>query len=714
MKRPPLLLFLAVGFLFTNHLFATTLWVATNGNDQWSGLLASPNNDLSDGPLASLSGAQKAVKKLQPTHEPVTILVADGTYRLEKPLVFTPDDSGTSTCPITYSAAPGAKPVLSGGLFVLDWRAEPDGTFSAAVPTVNGVPYLTFEQLWIEGRRAIRAREPGRLLFPVVGVKEEVIEPGVGGVKQAKKAKEVIQASPADVECLSGLSANELKDVEILLFSRWDTIRRHIDTIDFEKGTLTIEGTGMPPWNQLDNNTTFILDNVRAGLDLPGSWYLDKEQGRVFYRPLIDQTATADPHKLRAEIPFLEHLVLFKGDQASGRYVEQMAFRGLAFECTQWLMPPEGVAPVQAAVQFGAAIEADDARLITFENCRISHTGGYGIWFRQNCSNDKITHCLLDDLGAGGIRIGEQTIRDEPFVTKKIIIDNNIIRHGGRVAPAGVGLWVGQSCQNVISHNEFFDFYYTAISLGWTWGYKPSVANNNLVEFNRMHLLGQGVLSDLGAVYTLGISPGTVVQDNVAYDIDAAVYGGWGLYTDEGSSNILFKNNLVYNTLDGGFHQHYGKDNVLINNIFAFGKEAQVKRTLAETHSSFSFEHNIVYWNQGKFLIGKWKDKQLLMDDNLYWDASRRPVLFDGLTLQSWRVTGKDAGSIIADPMFTDPDHGNFHIESESPAFKIGFVPFDYSKAGLYGDPSWINEALNEKPDHYFEAEHKPEDKNKL
>src|SRR4029079_3344744 len=185
---------------------------------------------------------------------------------------------------------------------------------------------------------------------------------------------------------------------------------------------------------------------------------------------------------------------------------------------------------------------------------------------------------------------------------------DNSIRALGRVYSPAIGVLILQSANNRVVHNEISDLYYTAVSICWTWGYRASPCSNNIVEFNHMHHIGQDMLSDMGAVYTLGIQRGTVIRNNLIHDVSAFTYGGWGLYPDEGSTDIVWENNVVYRCKSAGLHQHYGRDNIIRNNIFAFNREHQLMRTREEAHLSFIFTNNIVLYNSGALLGSNWKN----------------------------------------------------------------------------------------------------------
>jgi hypothetical protein len=139
----------------------------------------------------------------------------------------------------------------------------------------------------------------------------------------------------------------------------------------------------------------------------------------------------------------------------------------------------------------------------------------------------------------------------------------------------------------------------------------------------------------------------------------------------------------VFRTKSGGFHQHYGQENIVRNNIIAFAREAEVIRTRAEDHLSFTFENNIVYWKDAPLLGSNWSGNNYKVDGNLYWRTDGKPIDFAGLTLDQWRAKGQDRSSVIADPLFEDPAHGDFRLKRSSPAFALGFKDFDQSRAGL-------------------------------
>ena len=333
--------------------------------------------------------------------------------------------------------------------------------------------------------------------------------------------------------------------------------------------------------------------------------------------------------------------------------------------------------------------------------------------FGPGAHSNTVADCVMHDLGAGGVKIGgpyvgysttkaptnvltSEAADDLAGSTSSITITNCRITCGGRIHPAAHGVWIGHSSHNRILHNEISDLYYTAVSVGWVWGYaEPSRSHHNEIAFNHMHRIGQGVLSDMGGVYTLGLSPGTTVHDNRIHDVHAHDYGGWGLYTDEGSTGIHMYNNVVSDVKTGGFHQHYGRENIIENNIFANSIMQQLQRTRDEQHISFHFRNNIVYWDTAGVLLGNnWnggvrgeKDgkptQHYELGPNLYWHASGKQDIFPATKPSpSGRPKPPGCRSLVADPLFVDAAAGDFRLKTNSPAEKIGFKPIE-TKPGL-------------------------------
>ncbi len=674
------LFFMLVGLIINSSGHSQTLYIAPNGKDNASGSY--------DHPLASLQGVRDRLRELRkekPPGDTIHVIVQDGNYRMKEPLVLWPEDSGTDLYPVIYCAGDGNKPVFSGGIRIKNIRKNEQGYWVADIPDIKN-SRKKFEQLYVNGRRAERAHSPDTGFFVMKGVKENVWVQGSG--RAPERAQQVILADPESLGELSSLSVNELKEVVMTVYHKWNITKRYADGIN--DSVIFTSGEGMKPWNRWKTGTRYRLENYAGALTEPGEWFLD-DSGQLTYIPRPGER----PEDAEVIAPALTRMIIIKGDPEHGKYVKNIRFEGLRFMYSAYYLPPAGFEPAQAAATIDATVQVDGARNIILKDCEIAHTGNYGVWFREACSDCQVEHCHIHDLGAGGIRIGTVKIpEDTMLITRNILLENNIIQSGGYLFPPAVGVWIGQSSDDKVLHNDIGDFRYTGVSVGWVWGYAYSPAKRNKINYNHIHHLGWGVLSDMGGVYTLGRSEGTSVSHNVIDHVWSYSYGGWGLYPDEGSSHILMENNLVYKTKTGGFHQHYGEENIIRNNIFAFASMYQLQCTRVEDHRSFFFTNNIVYYDQGVLLGGPWDKVKITMDHNIYWNT-RGNVSFLTMDLSAWRrKTGHDRHSVIRDPGFKDPVHNDFRFSNGKVLRETGFVTFDYTRAGVYGTQKWKEKAV--------------------
>jgi hypothetical protein len=661
----------------------TTIYVAPDGNDSWSGKLPAPNDAKSDGPVATPAKARDLVRalKVAKAEGPVRVELRGGFYALAEPLTLTPADSGTAQAPVVWSAYKDEHPVLSGGQRLTGWtKTTVNGHDAWTVKLPGGAKDFTPRELWLDGKRLSRARFPKQGTLRVVGLSDkEKHDNWFRGVTEFRFEGNDVKAWPSAA------------DGEAIVANRWAESHLPITSIDEANHVIHF---GKRSVFVLEPDDRYWVENVKENLTEPGEFTVDPRERSVTLIP----PAGVDPNAARVVAPRLASVLRLEGRPTDGQYVEHVSFHGLRFAHTEWFFDgrsggrgdqTDASGFGQAAIGVPGAVSGRGVRSCTFVACSVAHTGTYGIDLAGDCQDNRIDHCTLTDLGAGGIKIGTTNVPAGPTTQSSgNVVSDCTIADGGNLWPSCVAVWIGQSPGNTIAHNDIHGFWYTAISIGWTWGYSRSAAQKNIVDSNHIHHIGtkadgvKPILSDMGCVYTLGDQEGTVIRNNHFHDVAGLKYGGWGIYFDEGTTHILAENNLVYRTTHGGFHQHYGKENTVRNNILAFARDGQVQRTRVEAHRSFTFENNIVLWEKGPLFTGDWSKLTVAFDGNTYWRTDGGTIQFAGKTFEKWQKAGMDVHSKIADPHLASPTAGDFALTAASQPALAGFKPFDVSNAG--------------------------------
>ncbi len=654
-------------------------YVATDGNDAWSGTLPAPDQAGTDGPFATIERARDTVREI--TGRPATVLIRGGRYQLRKPLRFSPEDSRDEAAPVTYAAWPGERPVFSGGRLVRGWQPAAGGLWTTTISAVERGQW-NFRQLFIDGRRATRARTPNEGYYRILDL---VAEDKLGDQRWSNGVDRFL-VEPGQVRAWP-----DLTQVEAIVYHSWETSRVPIAAVDEDTGLVTLAGPTRSRPLAWDPEQRYYIENAPDALDEPGEWRLDRTSGVLTCWPLPGE----DMRSAEVIAPVLETLVIFDGSPGEGSFVRNIHLSGLSFQHADHPLPPEGHGDAQAAASVPAAVMATGALDCVIERSEVAHVGMYGIWLRAGCKRNRIEQTHVHDLGAGGLRIGETAMATEDVAeASHNVLHNNYIHDGGHIYPAGVGIWIAQSGNNRVTHNEIHSLNYSGMSLGWTWRAAPSRTLGNLIEKNHIHHVVRGVLSDGGGIYTLGTQTGTVLRGNLIHDVFP--YMGkppmaWGIYFDQGSNGITVEDNIVYNTLTGGIMNTGQFGNVVRNNIFAHSaRQAAWRYARAEGEPSV-VERNIFYLTQGELFHADSgaADTETIWDNNLYWRTDGVPVTFYEETLEQWQAKGLGLNSRVEDPRFVDAARYDFRLREDSPALAMGIEPIDSSDAGLVGEPEW-------------------------
>ncbi len=650
-----------------------TFHISTDGRDRAAG--------TAEEPFATPHGALAAIRRLRRQGKlsgGARLLLRGGTYELARTLVFRPEDSGSAKSPVVLAAHPGEAVVLSGGRRITEWR---DGKVNGQPCWVAELPDVAadkwnFTQLFVNGVRRPRPRLPktGYHRFSGWVGDRDSGQDWYNGPKEMRYA-------PGDIR-----RWRNIDDVKVVALQLWFEAHHRIKKLDTRRRIVHFQakslGSLKDEWRQF---ARYFVENVFEALDTPGEWYLDRRAGKLYYLPLPGEEISST----EVIAPRLETLVHFAG---TGRQpVSHVRLENLSLQHAEWDYPPDDPGSIQAAFKVPGAVVFDRAEHCVLYGCEVAHAAQYAIEIRTGSHDNRIAACSLHELGAGGVRIDHEWMNrvDETSTARKkagtkpmaATISDCRIHDAAKIHLSAIGIWVGNASRNRIVHNEIFNLNYTGISCGWTWGYAKAATMDNRIENNHIHHINwDGVLSDNGGIYTLGIQPGTTLRGNHIHHIGCYLYGGWGIYPDEGSSELLIENNVVHHTHYAGFSTHYGRDNLVRNNIFALARSAHVAPGKREGHRTTVFKGNLVYWHEGQLSPFDWATENYLFKDNLFFNANGDVDFGTPLTVLQER--GQYAGTVIADPLFNDPEAGDFTLRAGSPAFSVGFRPIDVTKAG--------------------------------
>jgi hypothetical protein len=535
----------------------------------------------------SLAQAQSSVRALDGNMSgDIVVQLAGGTYRLSSPLVLGAADSGSNGFSVSWQAAPGASPVLSGGQQVVGWTLHDSANniYAAAVPTG-----ADSRQLYVDGALAPRA---------AIGINRSDVRFTSTGMTIVNSALNYLASLP--------------QQNRVELESQNSFTDRYAPVQSISGTTITMQ---QPAWN--NNNWGYDtlaspfaggglqLENSYSFLKNAGQWYLDPQAGQLYYKA----PSGWNPASHDVELPRLTSLVQISGSYSNPAH--NIAFQGISFQHTTWLTPSTniGYADQQSGAflaqtyqqpsnfltscqsgcqqfeatrnswnQAPAAVQVSAASNITFTADTFTHLGQVAL----GIGNDNDATASGTGLGASGITVTAGTFTDvsgagivvggvQPnahhpantaMTNQNITITNNLISGVAEDYKDMAGILSTYVTHVDIEHNEVAGLPYDGIDVGWGWGMNdpggsqdyanrgtynyqpiyttPTTLKNSVVSYNKIHGTKR-LFHDGGSLYNLSANPGATFKNNYIYDNQHTV----GLYLDEGSRYVTLTNNVV-------------------------------------------------------------------------------------------------------------------------------------------------------------------------
>lgn len=466
--------------------------------------------------------------------EDIVILVKPGKYYLKEPIILSNQtlSNKKDETKLTISGNSESPPVLSGGVKIQNWISRGSNLYSAAAPE------LSFRQMYIDGKRATRSREPNvcnyyRLFWVLdnknINVTKELQNFGIDDGKT-----EIFIQKIWSCQIFRIGKATKLAEYTKLSF------------ISEDEEVFTAR-----PW-QIKDNLSFHLENNFQFLDSENEWYLDSNKGTVY----IYKTDENSNDNLNIEVPQLENLLIIQGNEENK--IQKIQITNLIFENTNWTLPDSiGLYAGQATYIYelengqpkNSAVFMENVSDIEFSKNIIRNAGGNGLMLYQNVSHSTVNDNILTEIAANGIIVDwklKPNLSSEKYC-HSIEINNNLVTKIGRDYFGSVGIFTGYAYDISIKGNFLIDLPYTGISVGWGHTYDSTAITKNVIKYNYISNV-MNLTSDGAGIYTLSNQPGTIISSNFIENIRQSKWSfgsnhAYGIYLDQGSSNIRVRNN---------------------------------------------------------------------------------------------------------------------------------------------------------------------------
>ena len=566
----------AVCILCSHWLLAGEIWISPKGSDF--------NDGTRQSPKATLTSALRQAREWRRTEDNriqggITIYMEGGTYAFHEPVFIRPEDSGTKESPTIIRSVGDEKVILSGGISIKGWKKQ-GKVWVADVPAFNGRP-LDFRQLWVNGKKAVRARdvEDFEKMNRICSVDEK---------------NEILYVPAVSIRRLIDNKGNlKAKYAEMVLHQMWCVANLRIRSVEVQGDSAAIRFHQPEsriqfehPWPRPmvttnGHNSAFYLTNARELQDVPGEWYHDIDARKVYYYPREGEKM----QEAEVIVPAVETLVRVEG--TLDRPVCHIRFEKITFSYTTWMRPSEkGHIPLQAGMYLtdgyridpkmqrnylnhpldnqgwlgrpAAAVRVVAARQIDFERCRFEHLGSTGLDYEEAVQGGVVRGCLFLDIAGNGLLVGsfspaahETHLPYDPADRREVCtqqqINNCYFTEIGNEDWGCLAIAAGYVGDVNIEHNEISEVPYSGISLGWGWTQTVNCMRNNRVHANLIHHYAKHMY-DVAGIYTLGSQPKSYVTENCVHSIYKPGYvhdpNHWFyLYTDEGSSFITVRDN---------------------------------------------------------------------------------------------------------------------------------------------------------------------------